>query len=353
MLLADVIEDYLAYCRVEKGLTVKTCKSYTSMSRLYVKWLKSTGYVEPTLDDFNPTTLKKYLYYVSGTLKYRPRSIRGCFFPLRGLGEYLKEMGVFMENPAHSVKMPKLDAATRELLSDVEVRQLFDACDRVHDSYRAVLAKGLLSVFIFGGLRRQEALDLKVGDLNFDERCIIVRQGKGMNSRTIYPHPDCLVALRDLLSVRPAACRHEWLFAYSAARRVAHTALHTILKEITAISGIGKPIVPHTLRHNCATRLLRNGADMESLRVFLGHSLLSTTAVYVHSDVTRQREIAAFGSLRKDFQPKRNPTADRREAPSKRSERIREVRKVSAMSYRLRGSSEFCRYANRRTFVLE
>lgn len=60
MLLREAIQDYLAYCKVERGTTVKTCKTYTSMSRFYMKWSEATGHADPTLDDFNPTTLKRY-----------------------------------------------------------------------------------------------------------------------------------------------------------------------------------------------------------------------------------------------------------------------------------------------------
>ena len=300
MLLTSVVEDYILYSRVERGLTAKTCKTYCSMSRFFVKWLISTGHDAPTVDDFNVSTLRKYLYYVSITLKYRPRSIRGCFFPLRGLGEYLIEQGVLKTNPTHEIRLPKMDAARRELLSDADAQALLKACDHIANPSRSVLAKALLSVFIYGGLRRQEALDLKVGDVDIKDKSIVVRQGKGQKSRIIYPHPDCILAIRELVAMRPTNCRHDWLFAFSKARRVADNGLRTILAEVTAISGIDKPVMSHSLRHNCATRILRGGADLESLREFLGHSLLSTTAIYCHSDVTRQRQIANCGALRPD-----------------------------------------------------
>jgi len=309
MLLSEIVEDYLNHCRVERGLTTRTCKTFGSWLRFYGKWLAATGYDRASLGELNPTTLKRYLYHLA-SLKYRPRTIRAAFAALRGLCDYLKAQGALAENPVRSVTMPKLDAARRELVSDDEVRALLTACERLADPVKAARARGMFAVLCYAALRRQELLDLKLDDVHLKERCVVVRQGKGKKARTVYPHSDCLDALRQWLALRPRDCKHDWLWAFDRNRRIHDRGLNTLLAEVKAIAGLADHtnILPHSLRHNCATRYLRAGADIRAIQAMLGHSQLETTAIYLHTDEARQREISNLGGLepsRRNSKPER------------------------------------------------
>lgn len=298
MLLRDIIEDYHDHIKVEVGLTPRTCECYRVWLRHYSRWLTHNGQEAPMLEDFNVANLRKFLYYLVST-KHRPRTIRAAFFPLRGLGKYLVEQGALEDNPALVIKLPKLDAAQRDLVTDDEVRALLAACERQASPRRVALSRAMVSVLVYAGLRRQECLDLRVGDANFAEKSLLVRQGKGQKARTVYPHPECLLAIRDWLALRPRNCKHDWLFALDTNRRIAHGGLTHMLRELKAIAGLADHdnIQPHSLRHNCATRLLKAGADMRSIQAFLGHSLLTTTSIYLHTDEHQLRKISSLGGL--------------------------------------------------------
>lgn len=158
--------------------------------------------------------------------------------------------------------------------------------------------RAIVSVLVYGALRRQECLDLRVGDIGLDKACIIVKQGKGQKGRTVYPHAECMNALRDWLAMRPKV-DHDYLFPYDKKRRVEKQGIARIIEDVKSIAGLGDHhnIKPHSLRHNCATRLLRAGADMRTIQSFLGHSHLSTTAIYLHTDEQQLRNIASLGGL--------------------------------------------------------
>ncbi|HEX4454060.1 MAG TPA: tyrosine-type recombinase/integrase [Kofleriaceae bacterium] len=67
-------------------------------------------------------------------------------------------------------------------------------------------------------------------------------------------------------------------------------AVDGIVSRAVRLAGITKRVTPHSLRHTCATALLRAGADLETVRVILGHSSIATTARYLHSTVERSAE---------------------------------------------------------------
>ncbi|MEO7716670.1 MAG: tyrosine-type recombinase/integrase [Capsulimonas sp.] len=297
VLLSDAVADYLRYIQFERGLSKTTQSSYGCYIRRFLSWLSTNGYAEPSLTTFNSTVLRRYLYAVSEGK--RPRTVRSAFHPLRGLAVFLKEQNLLTENPCEAIKLPKKDAAHRLLVSDDEVAQLLLACERQREVRRRALSRAMISVLVYAGLRRQELIDLKVSDIHAGgEPTITVRSGKGGKSRTIYPCRECMAALGEWLAVREE-CSHDWLWARDRSHRMGDAGVASTLETVKAIAGLGghDNIKPHSLRHNCATRLLRNGADLRSIQALLGHSQLETTAVYLHTDAERLRQISELGSL--------------------------------------------------------
>lgn len=180
----------------------------------------------------------------------------------------------------------------------------------------------LCSTLMYGsGLRVSECLSLRVKDLDFDRREIIVRSGKGNKDRRV-PLPTTVVpALRvqiqrsrrqferdlaqGLLGARlpdalgrkfPGAerdWRWQWVFpatrpfleASTGIRRRHHLHESVIQRAVTAAanaSGIAKRVTCHSLRHSFATHLLESGSDIRTIQELLGHSDVRTTMVYTH-----------------------------------------------------------------------
>lgn len=293
---ADVTDNFLRYIQYEQGLSKTTQHSYGCYLRRFHKWLDANGYKNATLSAFNSQVLRRYLHSISGGL--RPRSIRSAFHPLRALSVYLVDMGSLTENPCDTIALPKKDAAHRLLVSDDEVAQLLLACVRQSDERQIALSRAVLSVLVYAGLRRQELLDLKLDDIRGSDGGIVVRSGKGGKSRTVYPCRECCNAVQDWIAVR-GTYPHDWLWARDGSRRIGDEGLASLLETVKATAGLAghDNIKPHSLRHNCATRLMRNGADLRSIQAFLGHSQLETTAVYLHTDSERLRFISHLGSL--------------------------------------------------------
>jgi integrase/recombinase XerD len=294
MFLSEAIEDYAAYSRGELGHSQNTVYTYRSRQRLFLAWLAKNETPDREVEKVTAYHIRRYSYFLSSRGQ-RPRSIRGALNSIRSLYAYLVQMGAVESNPGLEVRLPKKDAARRRLVSDEELMRLLKACEQQRKEFRVVRDKALLAVLIFCGLRRQELLDLTVQCLSLEKKVILVEQGKGGKSRTIYLCEECVGPLRDWMALRSSLkVKNDWLFVNESRKHMGATTLMNILEDIKGIAGFkGDPrIKPHSIRHAAATRLMRNGADIKSIQVWLGHSSLNTTAIYLHTDEEHVRMIA-------------------------------------------------------------
>jgi integron integrase len=181
---------------------------------------------------------------------------------------------------------------------------------------------GLFLRLLYGtGLRLMEGLNLRIKDLDIDQRQIIVRSGKGDKDRVTMLPASLVQPLRALLAERRAwhdkdlATGHasvdlphalarkyphagrEWAWQYVFATPDHHVnpetgemrrhhlfdwTIQRAMKSALRAAGVSKPATPHTLRHCFATHLLQAGTDIRTIQELLGHSDVETTMIYTH-----------------------------------------------------------------------
>jgi site-specific recombinase XerD len=142
--------------------------------------------------------------------------------------------------------------------------------------------RALVELVYSAGLRSREAIDLDLGDVDFEQELVHVR-GKGGKERTVPLGEEAGHWLaRYLREARPALARSraiDALFLSARGRRLDTSTLRRLVPH------------PHRLRHAFATHLLEGGADLRTIQELLGHSSLSTTQVYSHVDARRLRRV--------------------------------------------------------------
>lgn len=139
----------------------------------------------------------------------------------------------------------------------------------------------LLELVYSEGLRAQEAVDLRLGDVDFAQQRVCIR-GKGGKERVVPLGETAEHWLRRYLDeARPALVRGacETLFLSSRGRPLDTSTLRRLVRH------------PHRLRHSFATHLLEGGADLRTIQELLGHASLSTTQIYSHVDGARLRTV--------------------------------------------------------------
>ena len=145
----------------------------------------------------------------------------------------------------------------------------------------ALRNRALVELVYSAGLRSREAVDLDLGDVDFEQELVRVR-GKGGKERAVPLGEEAAYWLaRYLREARPQLARGavDALFLSARGRRLDTSTLRRISPR------------PHRLRHAFATHLLEGGADLRVIQELLGHASLSTTQAYSHVDGRRLRRV--------------------------------------------------------------
>jgi integrase/recombinase XerD len=183
------------------------------------------------------------------------------------------------------------------VLSPDEVTRLIEAAPNL-------LYRTLLMLLYATGLRRAEAANLKVSDIDSSRMLIHVHQGKGSRDRELPLTRKMLEALREYWRAtkikRRASKPRVYLFPspqgpLTEERPISDKTVWQACHEAALRAGIGKRIGPHTLRHSFATNMLEAGADLRTIQLLLGHRHLKDTALYLH--LSRRHLSAAANPL--------------------------------------------------------
>jgi site-specific recombinase XerD len=144
----------------------------------------------------------------------------------------------------------------------------------------AIRNRALAELVYSAGLRSQEAVDLDLVDVEFDQEAVRVR-GKGGKERVVPLGEEAAYWVALWLRERPKLARgaDDALFISARGRRLDTSTLRKLFPH------------PHRLRHAFATHLLEGGADLRTIQELLGHSSLSTTQMYSHVDAKRLRKV--------------------------------------------------------------
>lgn len=110
MKFSDATQDYLLHIKVERGLAKTTCDTYQAWLHNFQRWMTGNGHPDD-LDSFTTTVLRRYLYDLAKK-NYRPRTIRGVFHPIRGIGVFLVEADFLTANPVDGLMITLMPALT-------------------------------------------------------------------------------------------------------------------------------------------------------------------------------------------------------------------------------------------------
>jgi site-specific recombinase XerD len=148
------------------------------------------------------------------------------------------------------------------------------------DDPLSIRNRALAELVYSAGLRSQEAVDLDLADVEFDQEAVRIR-GKGGKERVVPLGEEAAYWVALWLRERPKLARgaHDALFISARGRRLDTSTLRKLFPH------------PHRLRHAFATHLLEGGADLRTIQELLGHSSLSTTQMYSHVDAKRLRKV--------------------------------------------------------------
>jgi len=259
-------------------LSDATRRAYRVDVEELASWLRKRG---QSLEDVDPATLSAYMAELGASRpgrdpsKLAPSTIARKLAAVRALLRFALGAGRVPDaqlGPRRARRLP--DSPKSE-----EVDAVLDQHAGVDPL--ALRNRALLELVYSAGLRSREAVDLDLGDVDFEQEAVRVI-GKGNKERVVPLGEEAAYRLRLYLDdARPQLVNgaEDALFVSARGRRLDTSTLRRLFPH------------PHRLRHAFATHLLEGGADLRVIQELLGHSSLSTTQTYSHVDGKRLRKV--------------------------------------------------------------
>lgn len=284
-----LLDLYLTYLKVEKGLAEKTITAYSADLIRYFRYLKAKGALD--ISEKDDSLILEYMKTLDEAgLDNRSRARH--LVSIRGFYRFLDQEERIAEDPARRVELPKIGLRLPDVLSVEEVIRLLDQTGGSRPV--EIRNAAMLELLYAAGLRVSELIALEVNSLNLEAGFVRVT-GKGGKTRLIPVGRHAIEKLlRYLEESRPRLLKNRvspHLFVARAGRPMTRQAFWKLLRQYARNAGIRKRVTPHTLRHAFASHLLEGGADLRSIQAMLGHADISSTQIYTHVARSRLKEV--------------------------------------------------------------
>lgn len=246
-----------------KGYSQKTIKSYRNHLGLYLNHCEETAQ-----DPYTTESVHGYLFHC---LESKGVSHTYANQAINAIKHHFGINGVIVQVDA--IQRPKKDRTLPKVLSGTEVLRILQAPENL--KHRVIL-----NITYSAGLRVSEVCALKVEDIHFERRLILINHGKGAKDRMSLLSDHMASLLKDyILQYSPGT----WLFeGQYAGSPITDRTIQHVFESALKKAGIQRKLGIHSLRHSFATHLLENGTDIRYIQELLGHQSTKTTEIYTH-----------------------------------------------------------------------
>jgi len=249
------------------------------------------------------STVKRYLY--KNFSNKRSRSQARSISALKSFFNYLLFEGESNSSPLNDIESPKIENKLPEVLTEDEIKRLISSVNL--DSEFGQRNKTIIEVLYGTGIRVSELIELKLSNIFFKENILKVT-GKGNKERFVPLGKIALIEIKKYLNNRDKLKINskfsDILFLNRYGRQLTRSMIFKVINDSSKNAEIDKKISPHTLRHSYATHLLKNGADLRTIQLILGHESITTTEIYTHLDTFHLEDVL------KKYHPRENKNQD-------------------------------------------
>lgn len=288
----------------DRGASRHTIDSYAYAFQLLACFAAKRLRIRPSalqIEQLDAGLILDFLDHIESTRANTPRTRNARLAAIRSFFRFLEYrapacLNVAMQIqalPAKRVEEPLVDYLTR-----TELQAVLDAPDR--RSRSGIRDRAMLYLAYACGLRVSELTGLQLDDVNRPTIDAIHVLGKGRRERVLPLWKETQTVLRDWLRIRPMAddqavflnARGEPIGRHGFANRLA---THVKTARRAAPSLIRKSVTPHVLRHTCAIHTLEATGDIRRVALWLGHSSVTSTEIYLRIDPSEKLDILDAG----------------------------------------------------------
>ena len=284
----QLIREYMAYLRVEKGLRPLTCEAYQRDLEQFAEHQELHAALLITAQQADLSGFMARLR--SHTVE--SRSIARKLSCLRGFYRWLLLDKRIQHDPTLNIETPATWKVLPKSLAESEVNDMLArtevAAHSAHADALALRDNAMLELLYAAGLRVSELVTLRQEDLHLDQARVQVR-GKGDKERIVPLGRSAVQALETYLQFgRPSLAGTRTQRALFLSVRG-----HALTRQWVwqMVRSTNKHASPHKLRHSCATHMVEHGADLRSVQTLLGHADIATTQVYTHLALGRLKAV--------------------------------------------------------------
>ena len=208
------------------------------------------------------------------------KSIQRELSAIRSFYRFLLKRALVVQNPAKTVRAPKV---AKKLPKILDVDQVAGVLDANPDQMLDVRDLAMFELFYSSGLRLSELVMLDIADIRLSEGFVRVRFGKGGKERQVPVGAKAIEAIRYWLNSRPEISSQA-LFVSMRGARLSQRNVQLRLERWCKKNGLAEHIHPHMFRHSFASHLLEASQDIRAVQELLGHANINTTQIYTHLD---------------------------------------------------------------------
>jgi integrase/recombinase XerD len=276
----DLLEQFLNYLAVEKGLRPKSIEAYRRDLQDWLDFIDERG--RSVTGKMLDSSLSLFMVSLHDR-GMSPRSMARKSSSLKGFYKFLLREGFIDIDPTELLERPKIGRSLPKVFYLEEVEKILQQPD-ISTAF-GLRDKAILEILYATGIRESELIDLQIGNLNAAAEFITV-VGKGNRERIVPIGSFAIQSVQNYLNKgRNELCKditERTLFLNPYGRKISRMGLWKIVRKYSLQAGIGRQISPHVFRHTCATHMLEGGASIIAVQEMLGHVDVSTTQIYTH-----------------------------------------------------------------------
>lgn len=290
--LQNHICTYLNYCTEQKTLSSKTTKAYRTDLQQFSEF---------SHNEFTIECIREYISHIHK--EFKPKTAKRKIASLKAFTHYLMVQDIITANP-----FDKIDTSFREpvvlpktipfnvitaILSNAYSYK--ESCRTNYSRKCAIRDIAVLEILFATGARVSEICTLTPDAIDLDEHALKIF-GKGSKERIIQiENPDVLKALKTYYSEFSGEISATgFFFVNKLHNRLSEQSVRAMINKYTTAAGYDRHITPHMFRHSFATLLLEEDVDIRYIQKILGHSSITTTQIYTHVAMAKQKEILSL-----------------------------------------------------------
>ncbi|MBI1372946.1 MAG: site-specific tyrosine recombinase XerD [Phycisphaera sp.] len=288
-LFSQPVRDFLAYLRVECGLSANTLASYELDLKRLVASLEARGVTDPA--SLNTEHLIQHLRDLRSD-GMASSSVARHLATFRAFGRFLVFYRYAAKDPAELLERPATWRRLPRTMHSKQIDRLLEAPQPTDPLY--LRDRAMVEMMYATGCRASEVGAMDLADFH-DDLGVVKITGKGNKQRIVPIGKPAIAAVQDYLrDQRPALVNAEKpcgaLFLTQRGTAVDRFVVWHVIKRLARRAGL-KDVHPHTVRHTFATHLLGGGADLRVVQELLGHTHVTTTQIYTHVDQGRLKAV--------------------------------------------------------------